>query len=99
MIYRLRFEGDNSQSLSTSFARYQNANARNIAMFKSLERHGNIDFFAPSRLVCSEETGRCLNEIDGQPLYRDDDHPSQLYATKIADAVIAQLSASGAREP
>lgn len=41
----------------------------------------------PSQLLCSKETERCLNAIDGVPLYYDDDHLS-LYGAKNLTAEI-----------
>ena len=92
MIRRKRFESADLPPLSTSFARFQEANAQNIAMFDRLQRHENIDVIDPSRIVCSAETGRCLNEINGAPLYRDNNHPSMQFSQKIADLMKSNFS-------
>ncbi|MGN6487629.1 MAG: acyltransferase family protein [Devosia sp.] len=47
----------------------------------------------PTPLFCDKLTGRCLNEANGVPLYRDDNHLSfagaTLLASKVAKAVIS----------
>lgn len=74
----------NRPPITTSFEVYQQSNASVINLFEQLDQHHNINVINTSDIVCTE-SNRCLNELDGVPLYRDDDHPSKLYAALIAE--------------
>lgn len=74
----------NRAPITTSFQVYQQSNASIIKLFEELDQHHNIDVINTSDIVCNA-SNRCLNELNGVPLYRDDDHPSKAYAVLIAD--------------
>lgn len=77
--------------LSTGYAVYLQSNQRVNEWLKDIERVEGIKVVRAENLVCDPVSRRCLNELDGVPLYIDDDHPSALYAEMIADAINASL--------
>ncbi len=99
MIKRMRSERENEEPLSTSYETYKTANSLLLPMFDRLDHAPNIHVVGTAEIVCSEDHGRCLNERQGRPLYRDDDHPSLLFAELIAEAVMREVDASSARLP
>ncbi|MEM9797773.1 MAG: acyltransferase family protein [Pseudomonadota bacterium] len=74
---------------STSLATYRSANAPVEEMLSDLVDKVAIVETAP--LICDEATGRCANSLEGVPLYRDDDHPSRLFARMIAEEILDAL--------
>lgn len=88
MARRAQF-GFETEPLSTSYAEYQRQNADVNTVLGRLAARNTIEVVRSAPLVCSESTGRCLNELDGRPLYFDDDHPSLLYSRLIAAEVMA----------
>ena len=78
--------------LSTSYAEYKRQNAEIIAMFGQLARQkDSVRLVRTAPMVCSDQTGRCLNERGGKALYYDDDHPSIVYSRQIADEILRKL--------
>lgn len=52
--------------------------------------------FDPAAVLCSlGPEGRCMNERDGVPLYRDDDHLSRAGAELVATRLLAKLDGMG----
>jgi len=75
-------------TITTSFDVYKSANDPIIKLFERLERNPNINVINVAGMICDTDiVGRCLNTIDGLSLYRDDDHPSPLLATMIANSL------------
>ncbi len=88
MLRIQRFARRDTGPLSTSYNVYATENARVLAMFAGLNNSPYISIINTSNLVCDVESGRCLNERDGVPLYVDDDHPSNVFSTMIAQEVL-----------
>lgn len=89
-----RFASANfDEEISTSYYLYRSANARVIDLLAQLEP--NTTFIKTDNLICSNETERCLNTINGVPLYRDNNHPSPLFSEMIASEIVAALTRSG----
>ncbi len=68
---------------------------RNLAAnhaIDSIEQNYNVQVIDPSKALCDEQ--RCLVAIDGEPLYRDDDHLSTFgaeYISYIFDPLFAAI--------
>ncbi|WP_238365220.1 acyltransferase family protein [Mesobacterium pallidum] len=89
---RDRFTDDRTP-VTTDLARRRAANAPLDALLDAAETLPRLSVLRTGPLVCSEATGRCAAEDNGQPLYRDDNHPSPAFATRIAEALIPLLPA------
>ncbi len=75
-------------TITTSFDVYKSANEPIINLFERLANNPNIDVINVENIICNTDFNeRCLNSIDGSSLYRDDDHPSPLLATMIANSL------------
>jgi hypothetical protein len=83
---------DFNEEISTSYALYQSANADVIHLLERLEDRAVI--IRTDDLVCSDIDQRCLNTINGIPLYIDDDHPSPLFAELIAAEIVVAATAA-----
>ncbi|WP_238365221.1 acyltransferase family protein [Mesobacterium pallidum] len=90
-LQKMAMSGVKNAPLSTSHARYRAANARVNSWLDALVSAPNVTRVRTAPLVCSETTGRCANEVDGVPLYRDTNHPSALLADSVAQAIVAHL--------
>ena len=83
--------------LSTSYSAYLSANELTLQWLKILSSNG-VTIIEPQKLVCGEaKSSRCLNELSGKSLYRDDDHPSELLASLIASKIYQSMSGLGDR--
>ncbi len=77
------------QKLTTSYARYRERVEQAKKLLDAVPDHPNLHRVRPSRAFCNqEEAGRCMLEKDGAPLYLDDDHPSRLGASLIAEQIM-----------
>ncbi|MDN3646150.1 acyltransferase family protein [Pontixanthobacter aestiaquae] len=77
--------------LTTSYDAYLDANRDIITMFDRLEQNEAISVVRTAPMVCSEQSGRCLNERNGEALYIDDHHPDWAFSQDIAAGVFEQL--------
>jgi peptidoglycan/LPS O-acetylase OafA/YrhL len=79
------FGGKRSVDLSTSVEVYKARNAVSNAMLDSIGNNVNLMRVKPAELFCDAlQQGRCLLQMQGHPLYIDDDHLSQLGASIVA---------------
>ena len=96
-MLRLLVAGRTTSDLGTSYEVYGSRNTVVDAWLGAAESRGHADVLRVETLVCDDASGRCANTRDGVSLYRDDDHPSFLYAELIAEAFAeAFLRAPGA---
>ncbi|MEH6724610.1 MAG: acyltransferase family protein [Hyphomicrobiales bacterium] len=77
--------------IDTSYDTYFEQNEEINAMFAELERTENIGVVHTAPMICDVFSGRCANEQDGYPLYRDDNHPSELFSSKISKGILDEL--------
>ena len=91
MIKRKSFRASDD-ALSTSFSLYLSENERIVDMMNKIGQFARV--IKTADIVCDAESGRCINEIDGLPLYVDDDHPSPIFGDMIADEIIKVLQES-----
>jgi peptidoglycan/LPS O-acetylase OafA/YrhL len=83
---RLRKFTSYDQEISTSYQVHVDSNAQVVDLFNRLSINPNINIVNVEQMVCNTEIqGRCLNTLNGQSLYLDDDHPSPLFANIISD--------------
>ncbi|NVO23596.1 acyltransferase family protein [Donghicola mangrovi] len=87
----LRELDDGQTNLTTSAAQYDARNGRIVELFRGLVSD-RLTLVEPRDVYCDTAVqGRCLNDLDGESLYVDDDHLSfagaQLLAGPVADAV------------
>lgn len=80
--------GEIPQRISTSHKRFE---VRNAFVHRALDAVGDdprLRRIRPEHLLCStREAGRCLAQLDGVPLYGDDDHLSNAGARLVSDAI------------
>ncbi len=85
------FQQDN-RDFSTSEALYQARNGPVIAAFDAIE-HPNLYRLRPAQILCNRNSdGRCATILDGQPLYRDSDHLSQVGAALLSRDIVDLIS-------
>ncbi|WP_290842790.1 SGNH hydrolase domain-containing protein [Henriciella sp.] len=86
-----KFVRDQSE-IYTSYEVYKNSNELVNNMFSILDADGNVDVLKTDDLVCGGKTqDKCRNTLNGSSLYRDDDHPSPLFAALIAERFAEQI--------
>lgn len=54
-------------------------------------RHKNVIFVNPNPILCPESEALCLSEINGVPLYRDDNHLSAVGSAELAPLFADEL--------
>jgi len=79
------FKNDLKAEVSTSYLVFKEKNKRVLEWLDNLGKEPRISVIYTEDIVCDESKNRCLNTLDGKSLYRDDDHPSPLYSSMIAD--------------
>jgi peptidoglycan/LPS O-acetylase OafA/YrhL len=80
--------------LATSYDRYREANGRVIALFEDIGRLKNVKVVETAPIVCSDSIRKCVNELDGVPLYIDSNHPTPQFARIISEKVMRTLGKS-----
>ncbi|WP_421760235.1 acyltransferase family protein [Devosia sp.] len=83
--------------LATSFDVFKSrADTGRQILLGASQRGGDVLVLDPSVLFCNSIVpNRCLNELDGAPLYRDEGHISAKGGRMIADMVVATLAGKG----
>lgn len=78
--------------LSTSFEVFKNRNALTYSTLDSIE-HPDLIRIKPGEIFCdSFIKGRCLNQLNGVSLYRDDDHLSKAGAKLVVERILNALN-------
>lgn len=73
---------------------YRRRNRFVIEAFDGLASEPKLSLVRPERLFCdSVLPGRCAGQVNGQPLYLDDDHLSDAGADLVVTPIIASLNA------
>ncbi|MEP7244404.1 MAG: acyltransferase family protein [Gammaproteobacteria bacterium] len=83
--------------ITTSYEVFKARNANAYAQLDLLGDSSNLVRVKPADLWCNSTVpGRCIAELDGQPLYWDDDHPNYSVGSKILAAqIVAALKEKG----
>jgi len=96
LIGELIFGKARSHPLATSHKVYVDRAGPAVSHLDRVPDHPNLIRIRPSDLFCNTVlSGRCVAEIDGRPLYLDDDHPNSVGAGMISDAIIAAMGRKG----
>ncbi|RMD62603.1 MAG: acyltransferase [Alphaproteobacteria bacterium] len=78
--------------LSTSYARYLERNRRAIAALDAVGEHPELVRIRPGNIFCDTFVkDRCVTEIEGVPLYFDDDHVSNVGARLVVDQIMRHM--------
>jgi peptidoglycan/LPS O-acetylase OafA/YrhL len=77
--------GGDPRSVSTSYDRYQLLNKRVNSLLTQVSSF--VTVIDAAELVCSRNTQRCLNVVNGIPLYRDEQHPSKIHGEILSEAI------------
>ncbi|NKI18405.1 acyltransferase [Spongiibacter sp. KMU-166] len=80
-----------SDTLSTSYDVFLKKNMRVNELLDNLSDRAIV--IRPDSLVCKDVTGRCDNQQKLNAFYRDNNHPSYVYAQKIARKVVSDMKA------
>jgi peptidoglycan/LPS O-acetylase OafA/YrhL len=86
----LRVAGALPPEISTSFARFQQRNHFVTGVLDGVAGP-DVQRVYPAAHLCQEASGRCLAQVDGVPLYFDDDHLSLLGARPVAADILEKL--------
>lgn len=63
---------------STSHSVFTERNEATLEMLNGIEDHGDLGRFRPHRVLCDTRVeDRCVTQVDGVPLYKDDHHLSR----------------------
>lgn len=81
-------QGPQRQPVSITTEEFDERHREVHESFAALENHPNIVRIKVRDLFCDDETGLCVGEKDGLPLYYDDDHLNGFGASPIARRVI-----------
>lgn len=93
---REMFGQDTSQPLSTSYELFLARTQRAYAQLDMLPSNPNLLVVKPEHIFCNAVVpGRCVAEIDSQPLYRDDDHLGNVGADLVGKEVARQMAERG----
>ena len=88
------------ERLTTSYPAYLNRSAPVLAAFDAIGDSAFLTRVKPSELFCNHiQTGRCETQVNGRPLYFDDDHVSVLGATIILQRLFASAPPSAPTPP
>jgi peptidoglycan/LPS O-acetylase OafA/YrhL len=82
--------------MSTSYQVYLDRAGPAISRLDGVPDHPNLIRIRPSDLLCDKALrGRCVAEVDGRPLYVDDNHLNSVGAAMVADAIVAAMEQKG----
>lgn len=76
---------------TTSLARFEQRQARSLAMLRRVAARSKVEIVHPERAFCSPATRRCRDAEGMSPFYTDDDHVSPLGAGMIVQQNEAAL--------
>ena len=91
-LRKIRIFNSKGNDLSTSYDVYKDKNKRIDAWLETMRAHPNIDVLDVSKLLCSEQSSRCMTVDKGEPLYRDSDHPAPILSQMITDELMRMIA-------
>jgi hypothetical protein len=78
--------------VSTSYQHYLERNREVIENFDNIGEHPNLVRIRPDKLLCDTYLkGRCVATLNGEPLYNDDDHLSNMGARLVVDEIMRKV--------
>lgn len=92
-LAKMRFHESGADTITTSYRVFLGRNWEVTRLFDSLGDDSRIFSVRPERYFCNIlGSGRCVTELDGKLLYRDDDHLSNAGARYVAEGVMKGFS-------
>ncbi|MES3023174.1 MAG: acyltransferase family protein [Pseudomonadota bacterium] len=80
-------------NVSTAFAAYKQRNRFVEAALNDAAGHANVRRIEPAQLLCDTYVkGRCVVQLNGIPLYYDDDHLSNAGSAMVVDEIVKHLA-------
>lgn len=87
------FDAKPTIDLSTSYAVYKDRNRDAIGALDSVGEHMNLVRIRPDKLLCDTYIkNRCAAQLNGVPLYYDDDHLSTIGARLVVAEIMQHVS-------
>jgi len=90
---------DLTPPLSTPFAAFQMRNRRTHDAFVQFLGDPAVRLVEPAAILCASPPSRCRVEQDGQALYRDNNHLSQLGAALVVPEIVKAVIAASEAAP
>ena len=88
MNMRLHLRNMKKETVSTSYDLYSKRNHLVLETLTDLDELENVSIVFPHEVLCSESSGRCLVQDQGEPFYFDDDHLSLKGAVQVVDQIV-----------
>lgn len=77
---------------ATHYDVFQSRNAETLAALDGIGEHQRLLRFRPHRIFCDASLpDHCIVHIEGQPLYKDDDHVSRFGAAKLGQSLVRDI--------
>jgi peptidoglycan/LPS O-acetylase OafA/YrhL len=87
------FSGSVRTDLSTSYALYKARNKKAIDALDAIGNHENLTRIYPDRILCNTfQKERCVAQLNGVPLYYDNNHLSNFGAAFIVSEIIKNIN-------
>ena len=87
-------QGRVQESVSTDFSLFKSRNKLILEILADADKNPKISVFYPHELFCDAQlAGRCVVQTRGIPQYFDDDHPNDIGADKLVQALIDRFEA------
>ncbi|AGF78961.1 putative acyltransferase [Desulfocapsa sulfexigens DSM 10523] len=85
-------KGEYLPELTTAYSLYKQRNKYVINVFDEIKSRENLIRIKPDEIFCNTyRKNRCVGQIEGVPLYFDDDHVSEAGAQMIVDRIVPTL--------
>ncbi len=84
------FNRDKSK-LHIKLSNYKETSKEVAEVIQELKKQHVINVIDPTEAFCSDETGKCIVEVEGKPLYRDQGHLTTFGSTYVAPALLGQF--------
>jgi len=93
---KLLFEGEHSDTLSTSFEVFKQRTEFTHKQLASVGEHHNLMEVRPENIFCDNHVqGRCVAQFDGELLYFDDNHLSSVGANVLSEYIVKLMKEKG----
>lgn len=87
---------EEKEDLSTSFDVFQHRSHNAYKQLDILDSHPNLLRIYPEKIVCNSViSGRCIVQLDGKPLYYDDDHFNSIASNMLSKVILTSMQGSG----
>jgi peptidoglycan/LPS O-acetylase OafA/YrhL len=84
------------EPLSTSYEVFKERTRNAREQLDMVEEHPNLVRIIPDEIFCNTYApGRCIAQINGQPLYYDDDHLNSIGAAMLSERIVEAIRQKG----